>query len=50
MTIGYLINLFILKENKLGFPMATLTLDNMVVFLKVCVDCRNSAGRKHLPI
>ncbi len=36
-TIGYVITLFILKDNHLGFPMAILNMDNMVNFLKVSV-------------
>lgn len=35
MTIGYLVNLFVLKANHLGFPMTMLSLDNMLVFMKV---------------
>ncbi|KAK3947485.1 hypothetical protein QBC32DRAFT_409217 [Pseudoneurospora amorphoporcata] len=35
LTLGYLINLVILTHNGIGMPMSTLTLDNMVNFLKV---------------
>ncbi|KAK4040275.1 hypothetical protein C8A01DRAFT_15817 [Parachaetomium inaequale] len=35
LTIGYVVNLFILRDNNLGFPITTLSLDNMVVFMKV---------------
>jgi len=35
MTIGYLIDIFIARDHGLGLPMNTLTLDNMVMFLKV---------------
>lgn len=35
LTLGYLINLIILTHNGIGMPMSTLTLDNMVNFLKI---------------
>ncbi|KAK0652601.1 hypothetical protein B0T16DRAFT_321975 [Cercophora newfieldiana] len=35
LTFGYLANLFILKQNHLGFPITMLTPDNMVTFIKV---------------
>jgi len=35
LTICYVIMLFILRENRIGFPMTTLTPDNMVGFIKV---------------
>ena len=43
LTIGYLIELFLLKGHHLGFPMSFLTLDDMVAFLKV-----SSRGRRWL--
>lgn len=35
MTVGYLVDIFIARDHGLGLPMTTLTLDNMVMFLKV---------------
>ncbi|KAM7193121.1 hypothetical protein V8F33_007993 [Rhypophila sp. PSN 637] len=34
LTIGYLINIFILRNNHIGFPIAYLTPENMVTFIK----------------
>jgi len=34
LTIGYLVDLFILKQNHLGFPSTMLTPENMVAFIK----------------
>ncbi|KAK0636423.1 integral membrane protein [Bombardia bombarda] len=34
LTIGYLIDIFILRNNHLGFPVTMLTLDNMINFIK----------------
>ena len=36
-TIGYLICLFVARANHVGFPITTLTLDNMVNILKVSI-------------
>ncbi|KAK3685176.1 hypothetical protein B0T22DRAFT_482166 [Podospora appendiculata] len=33
-TIGYLIDIFVLRNNHLGFPMTMLTPDNMINFIK----------------
>ncbi|KAK0619013.1 hypothetical protein B0T14DRAFT_198870 [Immersiella caudata] len=35
LTIGYLVNLFILKQNHLGFPITMLAPENMTSFIKV---------------
>ncbi|KAK0720169.1 integral membrane protein [Lasiosphaeris hirsuta] len=35
LTVGYVVEIFILKANHLGFPMTMLTPDNMVTFIKV---------------
>ncbi|KAK3402607.1 hypothetical protein B0T20DRAFT_343898 [Sordaria brevicollis] len=35
LTLGYLINLVILTHNGIGMPISTLTLENMVNFLKI---------------
>ncbi len=34
LTIAYTVDLFIGRANHMGFPMATITLDNMLALLK----------------
>ncbi|KAM7204710.1 hypothetical protein V8F20_003494 [Naviculisporaceae sp. PSN 640] len=34
LTIGYLVNIFILREHHIGFPIIYLTPDDMVIFIK----------------
>jgi len=36
--------LFILRDNRIGFPMTTLTPDNMVGFIKVSSRCFGFCG------
>ncbi|KAK4113422.1 hypothetical protein N656DRAFT_616998 [Canariomyces notabilis] len=35
LTVGYVVNLFLLRANNIGFPMSTFTPDNMVNFMKI---------------
>jgi hypothetical protein len=35
LIIGYLIDIFILRNNHVGFPMTMLTVDNMISLIKV---------------